>query len=160
MSAALRANILPTVEATLQHAVYPGQQLAWHKLVCSWLSMCMALYLHSPDADLFFTLCALGRHLTCPTLVSGLTCVNFQFMLSLLSSSGAASQHHPIVYSSDSPSVFPDQQSQHHLGSFWKFNISRLSSDLLENLAVETSHLCSPLGDSDAGLFEKGRGWC
>ena len=108
----------------------------------------------------FLTLCTLGRHLTCPTLVSGLTCVNFQFMLSLLSSSGAASQHHPIVYSRDSPSVVPDQQSQHHLGSFWKFSISRLSSDLLETLGVETSHLCSPPGDCNAGLFEKGRGWC
>lgn len=128
MSAALRANILPTVEATLQHAVYPGQQLAWHKLVCSWLSMCMALYLHSPDADLFFTLCALGRHLTCPTLVSGLTCVNFQFMLSLLSSSGAASQHHPIVYSSEFSKCVPRPAEPASLGKF--LEIQYLTSQL------------------------------
>lgn len=48
-SAPLRASILPTMEATLQHGNYSSQQLAWHRLACSWLFTCMAPYFCSPE---------------------------------------------------------------------------------------------------------------
>lgn len=124
---------------------------AWLQLSLSCAWPCTSVTL---TVTAFLTFYTQGRYHTCPPSLRPDLCsftvhmkpaVPFSYCLS-------ASFHHLQQWFSK---CGPRPAEPASPGNCWKFSFSQLSSDLLETLGVETSHLCSPPGDSDASCSLK-----